>query len=86
MSRSRTMPTISTTASLKEAPADLKNPNSSATSLDASAASETAEPKKMLRRRRRGYRVLEARREKATVRKKVRKKQKTKRGMVMVKP
>lgn len=54
MSTARTMPTRSATASLKEAPADLKNPNSSATSLAAPAASETAEPKNMLRRRRRG--------------------------------
>lgn len=54
-------PRMSAAASLAEAPADLKKPSSSATSLAAPTKSDRMQPTEMLRRRRREYRDRDAR-------------------------
>lgn len=67
-------PTMSATASLAEAPADLKKPSSSASSLAAPTRSDRMQPSEMLRRRRRAYGVRDAREEEMKVMEKQRRK------------
>ncbi|KAK1434023.1 hypothetical protein QVD17_10941 [Tagetes erecta] len=65
---------MSATASLVEAPADLKKPSSSANSLTAPTVSERMQPTEMLWRRRREYLVRDAMKETMIVMEKQRRK------------